>query len=202
MSSPLQEVDVTTVKTWLQQGTARLYDIREADEFRREHISGAAFMPQARPTSVDADAVADADADTGEAGNKDVKAVFYCNSGQRTREAATRITNAGYRESFALEGGLSAWKSAGFATELNRKAPISLQRQVQITAGSLVVSGLLLALLISPWFALLSGFVGAGLIFAGVSNTCALARILALLPYNRVKNETRADPSADQKAAA
>jgi hypothetical protein len=59
-----------------------------------------------------------------------------------------------------------------------------LQRQVQIAAGSLVVLGVLLAVTLSPWFVLLSAFVGGGLVFAGVSGTCALAEVLAMMPWN------------------
>lgn len=180
MSGALREIDAATAKSWLDQGKAQLFDIREADEFHREHIAGARLVPRAEIKGT-------------EAGNDSAGAmiaIFHCNSGQRTREAAGQIQSCGYLEAYALEGGLSGWKSAGLATELNRKAPISLQRQVQITAGSMVVIGILLAWLVSPWFALLSGFVGAGLVFAGISNTCALARILALLPYNRRETTT------------
>ncbi len=63
--------------------------------------------------------------------------------------------------------------------------PISLQRQVQITAGSMVLIGVILGFAVSPWFFLLSGFVGAGLTFSGVSGTCAMASLLAAMPWNR-----------------
>jgi len=58
-------------------------------------------------------------------------------------------------------------------------------RQVQIVAGSLALTGALLAWLVSPWFIALSGFVGAGLLFAGITDTCMMALLLAKLPYNR-----------------
>ncbi|WP_282605443.1 rhodanese family protein [Pelagibius sp. Alg239-R121] len=179
MSGHLREIDAASAKHWLDLGKAKLFDIREADEFRREHIAGAQLLPSAQlikavPNGND------------QGSDPEIRiAIFHCNSGQRTREAASDILRCGYDEIYALQGGLSGWKSAGLATELNRKAPISLQRQVQMTAGSMVVMGILLAWLISPWFALLSGFVGAGLVFAGLTNTCALARLLAQLPYNR-----------------
>ena len=68
---------------------------------------------------------------------------------------------------------------------MNRKAPISIMRQVQIVAGTLVLLGVLLGWLVSPWFFALSAFVGAGLTFAGISGTCAMANLLGFLPYNR-----------------
>ncbi len=179
MPEKLRTIDVVTAKAWLDQGRAQLFDIREADEFQREHIEAAMPMREAAPeerAGSQCDAVPE-----------DIEeiAIFYCNSGQRTGAAAAEILASGYREVYALKGGLTAWKAAGFDTRLNPKAPISLQRQVQIAAGGMIVTGLLLAWLLSPWFALLSGFVGMGLVFAGITNTCALARLLSLLPYNR-----------------
>ena len=179
MPEKLPNIDAVTAKTWLDQGRARLFDIREADEFRRERIETASLMPPAK-----AGENAQAELDAAPEDREEI-AIFYCNSGQRTGAAASEILACGYREVYALKGGLAGWKAAGFETKLNPKAPISLQRQVQIAAGGMIVAGLLLAWLLSPWFALLSGFVGMGLVFAGVTNTCALARLLGLLPYNR-----------------
>jgi hypothetical protein len=68
---------------------------------------------------------------------------------------------------------------------INRNAPLSLMRQVQIVTGSLIVTGTLLGAFVSPWFLILSGFVGTGLLFAGITNTCALAMLLAKLPFNQ-----------------
>jgi hypothetical protein len=84
-----------------------------------------------------------------------------------------------------LHGGIATWKNAGYAVEKNQNVPISLFRQVQIVAGSLVVLGTVLGVLVSPNFLLLSGFVGAGLVFAGVTSTCAMGLLLAKLPYNQ-----------------
>lgn len=84
-----------------------------------------------------------------------------------------------------LHGGIPAWKNAGYAVEKNQNAPISLFRQVQIVAGSLVFLGTILGVLVSPNFLILSGFVGAGLVFSGVTNTCAMGLLLAKLPYNQ-----------------
>lgn len=169
----LQTIDPQTAKTWLEREQALLFDIRESDEFAREHILGAHLVPL---SGFDA-------ADFPE--EHDKIAVFHCASGTRTAEAAGRILQRGFKQVYQLEGGLAGWKRAGLATHVNRKAPISIMRQVQIVAGSLVLLGVLLGWLASPWFFGLSAFVGAGLAFAGLSGTCAMARILALLPYNR-----------------
>ena len=106
-------------------------------------------------------------------------------SGNRSAQAANKLLTSGVETVIHLEGGLNAWKQSGYAIQANRNAPISMFRQVQIVAGSLVFIGTILGAFVSPTFLVLSGFVGAGLVFAGVSNTCAMAALLAKLPYNQ-----------------
>lgn len=168
----LKTIDATTAKAWIAEGKAVLIDVRESDEHAREHVPGAFPLPltQLDGTKVPRD---------------ERMAVFHCASGNRTREAAARLAELGFPEAYQLDGGLAGWKKAGFATRLDRRAPISLQRQVQITAGLLVVLGVVFGWLVSPWFVLLSAAVGAGLIFSGLTGTCLLAKALALLPFNR-----------------
>ena len=85
-----------------------------------------------------------------------------------------------------LEAGSEATrKQACLPVETDPKAPFPIMRQVQIVTGSLVLLGLALAVLITPWFALLSALVGAGLGFAGVTGHCGMAELLGRLPYNR-----------------
>ena len=83
------------------------------------------------------------------------------------------------------EGGLDAWKKAGLPVSFDRSKPIDIMRQVQIAAGSLVLIGVMLGFLVNPGFYALSGFVGAGLLFAGVSGFCGMARLLGVMPWNR-----------------
>lgn len=170
---PLREVDARTLKTWLDQEKAVLIDIRDANEYAREHIAASRLVPLSSfdPNDFPTD--------------HDKIGVFHCNSGNRTREAASAILKTGFAEVYHLKGGLQAWKKAGLSINLNRKAPISIMRQVQIAAGSLVVLGSLLAVLISPWFLALSAFVGAGLMFAGITGFCGMANLLILMPWNR-----------------
>ncbi|MDH3474440.1 MAG: rhodanese family protein [Rhodospirillales bacterium] len=169
----LKTIDATTAKTWVEEDKAVLIDIREADEHAREHILGARLAPLSR-------------FGTGELAQEGEKiAVFHCDSGNRTRQAAPQILSLGFEKVYHLEGGLQAWKRAGLPVELNRKAPISLMRQVQIATGSLVLLGVLLGLWASPWFLGLSAFVGAGLAFAGLTGFCGMARLLAVMPWNQ-----------------
>lgn len=168
----LKTIDARTLQHRLAAGSAVLIDIREPDEHRRERIAGARLVPLSRFDEQRIAAV------------PGCAVVFHCKSGARTRGHAARLLGKGY-DAFMLEGGLEAWKAAGLPVERDLTAPLELQRQVQIAAGSLVLFGLLLAALISPWFLVLSGFVGAGLIFAGLTGFCGMARLLGAMPWNR-----------------
>jgi rhodanese-related sulfurtransferase len=172
-----QLISPSTLKQLLEEEAVTLCDVREPGEYAGEHIAGAtlvplsSFSPQKLPKT-----------------NK--KLVLYCQSGRRSSQAAQQLRNSGLMTEFMeLQGGLNAWKDAGYETKINRHAPISIMRQVQIVAGSLVLIGTILGAFVSPWFLLLSGFVGAGLTFAGATNTCMLGMLLAKLPYNQVANK-------------
>ena len=107
--------------------------------------------------------------------------------GVASEKAGKKVLEAGWRgDVYHLPGGIRAWKRAGLPVE---RAPgsggLSIQRQVQIGAGSLVVLGVVLGATVTPWFFALAGFVGAGLVFAGASGTCGMAALLARLPHNR-----------------
>ena len=171
--STLNKINALKAKTLLDSGKAMLVDIRESDEFAREHVPGAHHVPLSGFNAADFP------------GDRDKIAIFHCASGARTAEAAPRILGAAFAEVYQLEQGLAGWKKAGLQTIVNRKMPISIQRQVQITAGMMVLIGVILGFTVSPWFFALSGFVGAGLTFAGASGTCAMASLLAVMPWNR-----------------
>jgi rhodanese-related sulfurtransferase len=156
-------------------GRAVLIDIRDAAEHVRESIPGACLMPLAK--------FAEHDFKTERA--RAPMVIFHCQSGMRTRANLDTLAAASFPEARVLEGGLAAWKAAGLKTNLDKTKPIEMQRQVQIAAGALVLTGLVLGATISPWFAALSAFVGAGLVFAGVSGWCGMAHLLALMPWNR-----------------
>ena len=123
----------------MRQG-AVLIDIREADEHARERIPGARHHALSR-----------LDADNPARPGDDVL-VFHCRSGARTKANAPRLAAAAAGcETYVLEGGLEAWKKAGLPTAIDRKQPIEINRQVQITAGSMVLAGVVLGALVSPW---------------------------------------------------
>jgi rhodanese-related sulfurtransferase len=152
---------------------AVLIDIREADEFARRRVKGAISRPlsafEAAHLKIEP--------------AKDV--VFTCRSGMRTQANCDRLAAAVDGDAFVLQGGLDAWAAEGLPVEADRKAPLEMVRQVQIAAGSLVLLGVALGVVVHPGFLALSAFVGAGLTFAGVTGFCGTARLLQLAPWNR-----------------
>ena len=158
----------------LVRAGAVLVDIREAEEHARENIPGARHFPLSL-----------AGTET-PVGDGDSLVIFHCGSGIRTKANAPALANAasGY-EAYLLEGGLDAWKKAGLPVALDRSKPIEIIRQVQIAAGSLVLLGILLGTFVAPAFYAVAAFVGAGLVFAGITGFCGMAKILARMPWNQ-----------------
>lgn len=170
----LNPISATDLKRRLDAGDAVLIDVRETDEHAREHILGARLAPL---SAIDTH---DFDRDHGKA------AVFHCRSGMRTQANAAKLIARGFREAYFLDGGIEAWKSAGLPVHTNRKAPLEIMRQVQITAGLLILTGIILGWFANPAFYALSAFVGAGLTFAGATGWCGMAMLLKTMPWNRV----------------
>ncbi|HEY8947625.1 MAG TPA: rhodanese family protein [Rhizomicrobium sp.] len=165
-------IDARQAKQLMAEKGATLVDIREPMEHARESIPGAKLLPLSKYEGGCFDA-------------SSPPVIFHCQGGNRTAANESKLAACGAPEVYVLKGGIGGWKDAGFTTSVDRSKPIDIIRQVQITAGSLVLLGLVMAMLVSPWFALLSGFVGAGLVFAGVSGWCGMAKLLALMPWNK-----------------
>ncbi|OCR01658.1 hypothetical protein BCD67_13610 [Oscillatoriales cyanobacterium USR001] len=175
-SHQLIEIDANTLNQLLAEQKVTLIDVREPAEYAGEHIKDATLMPLSTFNPTEVKLI------TGK------QLVLYCHSGNRSRKAAQKLLDFGLQEITQLRGGIATWKQAGYPTIINKNAPISIMRQVQIVAGSLVFLGTVLGAFVSPGFLILSGFVGAGLVFAGITGTCAMGLLLANLPYNQVKN--------------
>ena len=92
---------------------------------------------------------------------------------------------AGFTPCHILQGGLDGWRAAGLPTRLDRAQPLEIMRQVQLVAGGLVLLGVLLGFLVAPAFFGLSAFVGAGLMMAGATGWCGMAKLLQAMPWNR-----------------
>jgi rhodanese-related sulfurtransferase len=110
---------------------------------------------------------------------------ILCRSGGRAAKAAEEFARAGFLNAIVVEGGTLAWCAAGLPVNRSAVKVISLERQVRIAAGLLVLTGILLARLVHPGFVGLSAFVGAGLVFAGVTDWCGMGMLLAKMPWNQ-----------------
>ena len=168
----LPYISPTKARTLIDNG-AILVDIRDTDEHARERIPQADNRPIA--TLIE-----------NSIGQGHTAIIFHCRSGNRTSMNAALLAEAARADAFILDGGIEAWKKAGLPVAQDRKQPIEIMRQVQITAGGLSLAGILLGFIINPAFYVLSGAIGAGLMFSGITGSCAMARVLKILPWNRV----------------
>jgi len=161
--------------------TIDLLDVRTAMEFREQHATGARNVPldQLDPAIV-------MQARNG-SGNDPLYVI--CRTGSRGRQACERFLAAGFTNVVNVEGGTLAWAECGLPVVRGKKT-ISLERQVRIAAGLLVLLGALLGWLVHPVFVALSAFVGAGLVFAGITDTCGMGLLLARMPWNQVKDNS------------
>lgn len=164
-------------------------DVRTPVEFREVHLSFAKNIPLDRLTPSELAAKRN-----GSAANP---LYVICRSGKRGHQACEKLIAAGMRNVVNIEGGTAAWEQAGLPVIRGQKA-MSLERQVRIAAGSLVVIGALLSF-IHPYWIGLSAFVGAGLVFAGLTDTCGMGMMLARMPWNQV---TKSCPETSDDSAA
>ena len=161
-------------------GDVEVIDVRTPAEFQEVH---AVIVSANRPLdSLDPNEIM-----RGRNGSRDQPLYVICRSGSRARTACEKFLADGYENVVNVEGGTAAWEAAGLPVKRGKKA-VSLERQVRIFAGSLVLLGALLAWFVHPSFVLLSGFIGAGLVFAGVTDTCGMAMALGRMPWNQVRN--------------
>jgi rhodanese-related sulfurtransferase len=157
-------------------GPVELIDVRTPGEFASAHVPGARLLPLDE---------LDAAAFLQQRGKADQPVYILCQSGGRARKAIEKLQQAGFGGGVLVEGGTQAWIDAGLPVTRGGAGVISLERQVRIAAGSLVLTGVLLAYFVHPGFIALSAFVGAGLVFAGITDWCGMGLLLAKLPWNQ-----------------
>jgi rhodanese-related sulfurtransferase len=162
-----------------KNGNIDLLDVRMPVEFHEVHVDAARNVPLDR---LEPAAVMHA-----RNGSKDKPVYLICRSGSRGRQACEKFLAAGFTNVINVEGGTLACVEAGLPVVRGKKV-ISLERQVRIAAGALVLLGILLGWLVHPVFLGLSAFIGAGLIFAGITDTCGMGMMLARMPWNQVKD--------------
>ena len=155
--------------------TVELIDVRTPVEYREVHVGFARNVPldqlDATPFAAGHDAA--------------LPLYVICRSGGRGKQACEKFLAAGYTNVVNVEGGTQAWEQAGLPVVRGQKA-MSLERQVRIAAGLLVLIGAVLGAFVSRYWLGLPAFVGAGLVFAGVTDTCGMGMILARMPWNQV----------------
>ncbi|MEX0641995.1 MAG: rhodanese-like domain-containing protein [Pirellulales bacterium] len=153
-----------------------LIDVRTPVEFREVHASFARNVPldQLDVTKI-------------WAGRSEATQPLYliCQSGSRGEKACEKFRAAGYTNVVNVEGGTKAWEQAALPV-VRGKQVVSLERQVRIAAGALVLLGAVLSYFVHPYWIALPAFVGAGLLFAGITDTCGMGMLLARMPWNQV----------------
>jgi rhodanese-related sulfurtransferase len=176
----MQETSIQTVAPRLVPAAGCLIDVRTPGEFAAVHADGARLVPLDgfNPLKV-------IDSFGPTAGTLYV----LCRSGKRAQLAAEKFVAAGYRNVVVVEGGTDAWIAAGLPVVRGRGV-ISLERQVRIAAGLLVLTGVALGWFVHPGFYGLAAFVGAGLTFAGITDTCGMAMLLGWMPWNTRAGQT------------
>ena len=187
-SSAPATVDPREAQRLLKSGAAQLVDVREVDEFRREHVPGAALHPTSC-FSV-----------TGfPAPHSGGRTLILCRSGNRATKVTEAMRAAGRTDVCCITGGLAAWSAAGLPVARNAKAPMPLVRQVMIVAGTAIAGFTALGAFVNPWFLAIAGFMGCGLAFAGLTGICPMATVLGKMPWNRASAIV---PSANTPAQA
>ena len=153
-----------------------LVDVRSPAEFQAVHAEGAILCPLdtlnprelARKLGI----------------SPSSPAALLCAAGNRAKKAAEKFVAEGIPHCLVVEGGTQAWEAAGLPV-LKGKGVISIERQVRIGAGTLILTGVLLGFFIHPGWYILSGFIGGGLIFAGITDWCSMGLLLAKMPWNQ-----------------
>lgn len=169
----MKTITATELKNRMEHGEILLVDVREPAEHRSECIEGSYLIPLAEISAEKLPI-------------KSCPIVLHCRSGKRSEEACRKLlAEDPTHDIFSLEGGIVAWKKSGYAVSNLGCHVLPLDRQTQLAAGFLVTLGIALGTWVTPSFYVLSGFVGLGLMFAGISGWCGMAKLLAKMPWNR-----------------
>ncbi|MFB6212741.1 MAG: rhodanese-like domain-containing protein [Candidatus Magasanikbacteria bacterium] len=167
-----KKVNPEKLNNWLENREAVVIDVREPDEYSRGHIPSALNLPL---STLKPDVLDNIEAE---------KVVMQCNTGGRSSRACAVVKENTDKQLYDLDGGIEAWKQAGFEIEKNKDLGLPLQRQVQIAVGLLVITGLVLGYFLHEAFYLLSLFVSLGLLNAGLTGWCGMAKLLSKAFWN------------------
>ncbi|MCB1025089.1 MAG: rhodanese-like domain-containing protein [Acidobacteria bacterium] len=171
----MSECTVLTLNEKLGSEEIHLVDVREHVENAAGRIEGAKLMPlgeiEKRHSELDHH-----------------KPIYvFCRSGNRSAQAQKKLHDLGFDNVVNVKGGFNAWKNEGLPYEQNETAPWDLERQVRFVAGMLILTGFVLSLLVHRYLIGISVFIGAGLTFSALTNTCTMGMILAKMPWNKIQ---------------
>ncbi|MBA4149237.1 MAG: rhodanese-like domain-containing protein [Verrucomicrobia bacterium] len=155
-----------------EKRTGVVLDVRTPMEYEEVHLPDSVLLPlsELKPAKV-----------AELAAGRPVHVL--CRSGSRARQACEKLQDSGLAGLAVIDGGIAAWEAAGLPVVRGAKT-ISLERQVRIAAGTLVLTGVILGFVAHTGFFALSAFVGAGLVFAGITDWCGMGMLLARMPWN------------------
>lgn len=174
----MNSINVQQLKSLLDlHSQLHLLDVRTPGEFNTAHIPGANLQPL---DQLDCPAIL-----------KAVNTPIYvvCQSGARARKAAAQLSAAGCKDHVLVEGGTQAWIDAGFPVVRGQSNVLPLDRQLQLTIGTMVLTGVLLGHFVNHNWIWLAGFAGAGLTMAGITGLCPMRSFLAKMPWNQNKTQ-------------
>jgi rhodanese-related sulfurtransferase len=169
----MKVIKADELKQLLDRGSVLLVDVREPAENSAECIENACLIPLGE-LSVE------------KLPHKSGAIVMHCRSGKRSSDACKKLlAQDPSLKVYSLEGGIIAWRQAGFHVKTSAVTSLPLERQTQIASGCLAFVGTILGAFITPIFYIIPGFVGLGLMFAGITGWCGMARLLAKMPWNK-----------------
>ncbi|MCH9806068.1 rhodanese-like domain-containing protein [bacterium] len=157
----------------LEDPAIRILDVRTGGEFENSHIPGSYNVPL--------DTLGEHVRDLADV---DHPVVLVCQSGGRASQAHEKLTEAGKATLHILEGGMTSWQEAGGDVTVGNTTRWAMDRQVRFVAGIFAIVAVVASIFV-PGLEWIAAGVGAGLAYSAVSNTCAMAAVLAKLPYNR-----------------
>ncbi|MHC5083580.1 MAG: MBL fold metallo-hydrolase [Planctomycetota bacterium] len=177
----VESIDAVEVKKRLDVGTWQLLDVRSVDEYKAVRITPSINIPidtlQSQLQRL----------------KGDTQWIISCRSGVRAARAAETLLSVGIQNICIARESLNGWLKHKYPV-VKEKVPMSLERQVRTIAGTMVLVGSILAILISKWFLVIPLWVGAGLFYAGLSNSCMMGQLLRKLPYNQKAEQTKSTP--------
>ncbi|UTM48676.1 rhodanese-like domain-containing protein [Glutamicibacter mysorens] len=187
MSTPINVMDAATLENLLaaEDSAVAVLDVRTPAEFESVHIPGSYNLPL--------DLVAEHAHDVTRKLAKQI--VLVCQSGTRAGQAQQKLADLQIESGSVLDGGISAWEKSG-GEVVRGTQRWAMDRQVRMTAGSLVLLGFIGSKLASPKLGYLSAGIGAGLVYSAASNSCAMASVLSKMPWNKASTNGKANPLA------